>query len=151
MNCTLRLLSPLEREFKVEANQGRPQVTYKEAITRPVELRETYKKQTGGRGKYADMVVRVEPADADFEGDLQFVDEVKGGNIPKEFIPSIQKGFQRAMQNGVLAGYALDKLKVTVIDGSYHSVDSDQLSYDQQVMQAFKNAGEKAGPHCLSL
>ncbi|MFA7155887.1 MAG: elongation factor G, partial [Proteiniphilum sp.] len=143
------IIDRLKREFKVEANQGRPQVSYKEAITRAVELRETYKKQTGGRGKYADMIVRVEPADADFEGDLQFVDEVKGGNIPKEYIPSIQKGFHRAMKNGVLAGYALDKLKVTVLDGSYHAVDSDQLSFEICAMQAFKSASEKAGPVLL--
>ncbi|MDH8702007.1 elongation factor G [Dysgonomonadaceae bacterium PH5-43] len=140
------IIDRLRREFKVECNQGRPQVSYKEAITKSVELRETYKKQTGGRGKFADMIVRVEPADADFEGELQFVDEVKGGNIPKEYIPSIQKGFTRAMKNGVLAGYALDKLKVTVIDGSYHPVDSDQLSFEICAIQAFKSAAEKAGP-----
>ncbi|GHS97189.1 elongation factor G [Bacteroidia bacterium] len=140
------IIDRLKREFKVECNQGRPQVSYKEAITKPVELREVYKKQTGGRGKFADMIVRVEPADADFEGELQFVDAVKGGNIPKEYIPSIQKGFQRAMKNGILAGYALDKLKVTVLDGSYHPVDSDQLSFEIAAIQAFKNAAEKAGP-----
>jgi elongation factor G len=140
------IIDRLKREFKVECNQGRPQVSYKEAITKSVELRELYKKQTGGRGKFADMIVRVGPADADFEGELQFVDEVKGGNIPKEYIPSIQKGFQRAMKNGVLAGYALDKLKVTVIDGSYHPVDSDQLSFEICAIQAFKSAAEKAGP-----
>jgi elongation factor G len=140
------IIDRLKREFKVECNQGRPQVSYKEAITQSVELRETYKKQTGGRGKYADMIVRVEPADPEFEGELQFVDEVKGGNIPKEYIPSIQKGFFRAMKNGVLAGYALDKLKVTVIDGSYHAVDSDQLSFEICAIQAFKSAAEKAGP-----
>ena len=132
------IIDRLKREFKVEANQGRPQVSYKEAITKPVELREVYKKQTGGRGKFADIIVRVEPADADFEGELQFIDEVKGGNIPKEYIPSIQKGFARAMKNGVLAGYALDKLKVTVIDGSYHPVDSDQLSFEICAIQALK-------------
>ncbi len=143
------IIDRLKREFKVEANQGRPQVTYKEAITKAVELRETYKKQTGGRGKYADMIVRVEPADPDFEGELQFVDEVKGGNIPKEYIPSIQKGFQRAMKNGVLAGYAVNKLKVTVLDGSYHPVDSDQLSFEICAMQAFKSACEKAAPVLL--
>ncbi len=140
------IIDRLKREFKVECNQGRPQVSYKEAITKSVELRETYKKQTGGRGKFADMIVRIEPADADFEGDLQFVDEVKGGNIPKEYIPSIQKGFQRAMKNGVLAGYNVDKLKVTVLDGSYHPVDSDQLSFEICAIQAFKSAAEKAGP-----
>jgi elongation factor G len=143
------IIDRLKREFKVEANQGRPQVSYKEAITKPVELREVYKKQSGGRGKFADIIVRVEPADKDFEGELQFIDEVKGGNIPKEFIPSIQKGFQRAMKNGVLAGYALDKLKVTVLDGSYHPVDSDQLSFEICAMQAFRSAAEKAAPVLL--
>ncbi len=140
------IIDRLKREFKVECNQGRPQVSYKESITQTVELRETYKKQTGGRGKYADMIVRVGPADADFDGELQFIDEVKGGNIPKEYIPSIQKGFTRAMKNGVLAGYALDKLKVTVVDGSYHAVDSDQLSFEICAIQAFKSACEKANP-----
>jgi elongation factor G len=140
------IIDRLRREFKVECNQGRPQVSYKESITKSVELREVYKKQTGGRGKFADMIVRVEPGDPESESDLQFVDEVKGGNIPKEYIPSIQKGFQRAMKNGVLAGYALDKLKVTVLDGSYHPVDSDQLSFEICAIQAFKSAAEKAGP-----
>ncbi|MDE7142366.1 MAG: elongation factor G, partial [Muribaculaceae bacterium] len=107
------IIDRLKREFKVECNQGRPQVTYKEAITKPVELREVFKKQTGGRGKFADIIVRVEPVDEGFEGNLQFVDEVKGGNIPKEFIPAIQKGFTNAMKNGVLAGYPVEKLKVT--------------------------------------
>ncbi len=143
------IIDRLRREFNVECNQGRPQVSYKEAITQSVELRETYKKQTGGRGKYADMIVRVEPVDADFEGSLQFVDEVKGGNIPKEYIPSIQKGFTTAMKNGVLAGYQVDQLKVTVIDGSYHPVDSDQLSFEVCAIQAFKKACEKAGPTLL--
>ena len=136
----------MRREFKVEANQGRPQVSYKEAISKSVELRETYKKQSGGRGKFADMIVRVEPADADFEGVLQFIDQVKGGNIPREYIPSIQKGFERAMKTGVLAGYALDKLKVTVLDGSFHAVDSDQLSFEICAVQAFRHASEKAAP-----
>ena len=143
------IIDRLKREFKVECNQGRPQVSYKEAITQPVELREVYKKQTGGRGKFADIIVRVEPADSDFEGGLQFVDEVKGGNIPKEFIPSIQKGFTTAMRNGVLAGYPLDQLKVTVIDGSFHPVDSDQLSFEVCAIQAFKKACEKAKPVLL--
>ena len=143
------IIDRLKREFKVECNKGRPQVSYKEAITQPVELREVYKKQTGGRGKFADIIVRVEPADPDFEGSLQFVDEVKGGNIPKEFIPSIQKGFTTAMRNGVLAGYPLDQLKVTVIDGSFHPVDSDQLSFEVCAIQAFKKACEKAKPVLL--
>ncbi len=140
------IIDRLKREFKVEANQGKPQVTYKEAISKPVELRETYKKQSGGRGKFADMIVRIEPADADFEGTLQFIDQVKGGNIPREYIPSVQKGFERAMKTGVLAGYALDKLKVTLIDGSYHAVDSDQLSFEVCAIQAFRHASEKASP-----
>ncbi|MBO7502535.1 MAG: elongation factor G [Paludibacteraceae bacterium] len=140
------IIDRLKREFKVECNQGRPQVAYREAISAPVELRETYKKQTGGRGKFADMIVRVEPADEDFEGSLQFVNEVKGGNIPKEYIPAIEKGFQNAMKTGVLAGYPLDKLKVTVIDGSFHPVDSDQLSFEVCAQMAFKNASVKAKP-----
>ena len=143
------IIDRLRREFKVECNQGRPQVTYKEAITQSVELREVFKKQTGGRGKFADIIVRVEPIDEGFEGNLQFVDEVKGGNIPKEFIPSIQKGFVTAMKNGVLAGYPVEQLKVTVIDGSYHPVDSDQLSFELCAIQAFKKASEKAGPVLL--
>ncbi|MDO4707834.1 MAG: elongation factor G [Porphyromonadaceae bacterium] len=143
------IIDRLKREFKVEANQGKPQVSYKEAITKPVELREVYKKQTGGRGKFADIIVRIEPADEDFEGELQFVDEVKGGNVPKEFIPSVQKGFQNAMKNGVLAGYALDKLKVTLIDGSFHPVDSDQLSFEIVAREAFKSACAQAGPVLL--
>lgn len=140
------IIDRLKREFHVECNQGRPQVAYREAISAPVELRETYKKQTGGRGKFADMIVRVEPADPEFEGALEFVNEVKGGNIPKEYIPSIQKGFETAMKSGVLAGYPLDKLKVTVIDGSFHPVDSDQLSFEICAQMAFKNACQKAHP-----
>ena len=140
------IIDRLRREFKVECNQGRPQVTYKEAITRSVELREVFKKQTGGRGKFADIIVRVEPIDEGFEGNLQFIDEVKGGNVPKEFIPSVQKGFQTAMKNGVLAGYPVEQLKVTLLDGSFHPVDSDQLSFELCAIQAFKKACEKAGP-----
>ena len=143
------IIDRLKREFKVECNQGRPQVSYKEAITQAVQIRETYKKQSGGRGKFADMIVKVEPKDKDFEGNLQFVDQVKGGNIPKEFIPSIQKGFQLAMKNGVLAGFPLDSLKVTVLDGSYHAVDSDQLSFEICAQIAYKNACAKAKPVLL--
>ena len=143
------IIDRLKREFKVECNQGRPQVTYKEAITKAVEIREVYKKQSGGRGKFADIIVRVEPADADFEGGLQFIDVVKGGNIPKEFIPSIQKGFTSALKNGVLAGFPMDKLKVTVLDGSFHAVDSDQLSFEICAQIAFKNACAKAKPVLL--
>ena len=140
------IIDRLKREFKVECNQGRPQVAYREAISQPVELRETYKKQTGGRGKFADMIVRVEPGNPECEGALEFVNEVKGGNIPKEYIPSIEKGFQTAMKTGVLAGYPLEKLKVTVIDGSFHPVDSDQLSFEVCAQMAFKNACVKAKP-----
>lgn len=140
------IIDRLKREFKVECNQGRPQVSYKEAISQTVELREVYKKQSGGRGKFADIIVKVGPTDAGFEGELQFIDEVKGGNVPKEFIPSVQKGFLAAMKNGVLAGYALDKLKVVLVDGSYHTVDSDQLSFELAAKFAFKNACEKASP-----
>ena len=141
------IIERLKREFKVECNQGRPQVAYKEAITKIVDLREVYKKQTGGRGKFADIIVSVGPVDDDFkEGGLQFVDEVKGGNIPKEYIPSVQKGFQTAMKSGVLAGYPLDSLKVIVKDGSFHPVDSDQLSFEICAIQAYKKACEKAGP-----
>ena len=141
------IIDRLKREFKVECNQGRPQVSYKEAITKPVELREVYKKQTGGRGKFADIIVAIGPVDEDFtQGGLQFIDEVKGGNVPKEFIPSVQKGFQTAMKNGVLAGYPLDSLKVVLKDGSFHPVDSDQLSFEICAIQAYKNACAKAGP-----
>jgi elongation factor G len=140
------IIDRLKREFKVECNQGRPQVSYKEAITQEVQIRETYKKQSGGRGKFADMIVKVGPKDKEFEGDLQFVDEVKGGNIPKEYIPSIEKGFKNAIKNGVLAGYPLDGLKVTVVDGSFHPVDSDSLSFEICASIAFKSACAKAKP-----
>ena len=141
------IIDRLKREFKVECNQGKPQVNYKEAITKTVNLREVYKKQSGGRGKFADIIVNVGPVDEDFkEGGLQFVSEVKGGNIPKEFIPSVQKGFEGAMKNGVLGGYPMDSLKVTLIDGSFHPVDSDQLSFELAAISAYKNACVKAGP-----
>ena len=140
------IIDRLKREFKVECNQGRPQVSYKEAITQTVDLREVYKKQSGGRGKFADIIVKVGPVDEGFEGSLQFIDEVKGGNIPKEFIPSVQKGFQNAMRNGVLAGFPMEKLKVTLVDGSFHPVDSDQLSFELCAQFAFKNACAKAKP-----
>ena len=143
------IIDRLKREFKVECNQGRPQVSYKEAITKTVNLREVYKKQSGGRGKFADIIVNIGPADEGFEGILQFVDEVKGGNIPKEFIPSVQKGFLSAMKNGVLAGFPLDTLKVTLTDGSFHPVDSDQLSFEICAIQAYKYACAKAGPALL--
>ncbi len=142
------LVDRLRREFKVECNQGAPQVAYKEAISRKVELREVFKKQTGGRGKFADIIVEVEPADDGVTG-LQFIDKVKGGRIPKEFIPSVEKGFTQALRNGPLAGYPVDSLKVTLLDGSFHPVDSDQLSFEICAKQAFRNAASKAGPKLL--
>lgn len=141
------IIDRLKREFKVECNQGKPQVNYKEAITKPVTLREVYKKQSGGRGKFADIIVTISPVDDDFkEGGLQFVNEVKGGNVPKEFIPSVQKGFENAMKNGVLGGYPVDSLKVVLTDGSFHPVDSDQLSFELAALNAYKNGCVKAGP-----
>jgi elongation factor G len=142
------LMDRLKREFKVECNQGAPQVAYKEAITIQVEHREVFKKQTGGRGKFADIVVKISPADEGVTG-LQFIDEVKGGNIPREYIPSVQKGFKEAMLNGPLAGFPLDSIKVTLIDGSYHAVDSDQLSFELAAKMAFRNAAKKAKPIIL--
>ena len=141
------IIDRLRREFKVEINQGKPQVNYKEAITKTVNLREVYKKQSGGRGKFADIIVNVGPVDEDFkEGGLQFVNKVTGGNIPKEFIPSVQKGFENAMKCGVLGGFPLDSLKVELLDGSFHPVDSDQLSFEIAALQAYKNACAQAGP-----
>ena len=140
------IIDRLKREFKVECNQGRPQVSYKEAITNTVELREVYKKQSGGRGKFADIIVKVGPVDEGFEGSLQFIDEVKGGNVPKEYIPSVQKGFANAMRNGVLAGFPVETLKVTLSDGSFHPVDSDALSFEICASLAFKSASAKARP-----
>lgn len=143
------IVERLKREFKVEANEGRPQVSYKEAIANTVQVRQVYKKQTGGRGKFADILVEVGPGDPNSETPLQFEDSVKGGNVPKEYIPSVQKGFEKAMQSGVLAGYPLDHLKVTLLDGSFHPVDSDQLSFEVAAMQAFKKACEEASPILL--
>ena len=141
------IIDRLKREFKVECNQGKPQVNYKEAITKPVTLREVYKKQSGGRGKFADIIVTIGPKDEDYkEGDLQFINEVKGGNIPKEFIPSVQKGFENAMKNGILGGYPMTGLKVVLTDGSFHPVDSDQLSFELAALNAYKNGCPKAGP-----
>ena len=143
------ILDRLRREFSVACNQGRPQVSYKEAISQPVTVREVFKKQTGGRGKFADIECRVEPLDEDFDGDLQFVDEVKGGNIPRQYIPSIEKGFKSAMRSGVLAGFPVRGLKVTVLDGSSHPVDSDDLSFELCAMQCYRNACRKAAPVLL--
>jgi len=142
------ILDRLKREFKVECSQGAPQVAYKEAITKSVEHREVFKKQSGGRGKFADIKIVLGPADENVVG-LQFIDQIKGGNIPKEFIPSVEKGFKEAMQNGVLAGYPVDSLKVTLIDGSYHDVDSDALSFEICAKVAYKEAMAKAGPVLL--
>ncbi|MBQ6683076.1 MAG: elongation factor G [Bacteroidales bacterium] len=142
------ILDRLRREFSVEVNQGRPQVAYKEAITTTVQHHEIYKKQTGGKGKFADILFEIGPADEGVTG-LQFVNEVKGGNIPKEYIPAIEKGFKEAMQNGVLAGYPMDSMKVTVLDGSFHPVDSDQLSFEVCAKIGFKEACRKAKPVLL--
>ncbi|MFT6746622.1 MAG: elongation factor G [Glaciecola sp.] len=142
------ILDRLRREFGVECNQGEPQVTYKEAITASVEHREVFKKQSGGRGKFADIKVIIEPRTDGKEG-LEFTNKIKGGNVPKEFIPSIEKGFTEAMLNGPLAGYQMDSLKVTLLDGSFHAVDSDQLSFELAAKMAFRNAIPKATPAIL--
>lgn len=142
------IVDRLRREFKVDINQGAPQVAYKEAITKTVSHREVFKKQTGGRGKFADIIFEMGPADEGVTG-LQFIDEVKGGNIPKEFIPSVQKGFETAMNNGVLAGYALPSMKVVLKDGSFHPVDSDQLSFEMAARYGFRAAAPKAAPVLL--
>ena len=142
------IVDRLRREFGVEINQGAPQVNYKEAITATVQHREVFKKQTGGRGKFADIIVEIGPADEGVNG-LQFDNQVKGGNIPKEFIPSIQKGFESAMANGPLAGFEVQSLTVTVLDGSYHPVDSDQLSFAMAGRMAFRHAARKAKPVLL--
>jgi elongation factor G len=139
------IVDRLRREFGVDINQGAPQVNYKEAITTSFQLREVFKKQTGGRGKFADIIVNVSPADEGVTG-LQFINSVKGGNIPKEFIPCIEKGFTSAMANGVLAGYEVPSLKVEVLDGSYHPVDSDQLSFELAARMAFRHACPKCHP-----
>ena len=142
------IVDRLRREFGVDINQGAPQVNYKEAITQTVQHREVFKKQTGGRGKFADIIVEIGPADEGVTG-LQFIDEVKGGNVPKEFIPSVEKGFKSAMSNGVLAGYEVPSLKVTLKDGSFHPVDSDQLSFELAARLAFRHACPKARPVLL--
>ena len=142
------LIDRLKREFKIECNQGKPQVAYKEALTRPVEHREVFKKQTGGKGKFADIEVEIMPAEDEFAG-LQFIDKVKGGNIPREFIPAVEKGFNTAMMNGPLAGFPIYNLKVVLKDGSYHPVDSDSLSFEIAARQAFKNAASKCRPVIL--
>ncbi|MDE5980342.1 MAG: elongation factor G [Bacteroidaceae bacterium] len=144
------IIDRLKREFKVECNQGKPQVNYKEAITATVNHREVYKKQSGGRGKFADIIVNVGPVDEDYDihanGGLQFINSVTGGNIPKEFIPSVQKGFEAAMKNGILGGFPMDSLKVELVDGSFHPVDSDQLSFELAAQMAYKACCAKAKP-----
>ena len=141
------IIDRLKREFKVECNQGKPQVNYKEAVTATVNHREVYKKQSGGRGKFADIIVNLGPVDEDYkESGLQFVNKVTGGNIPKEFIPSVQKGFENAMKNGILGGFPMDSLKVELLDGSFHPVDSDQLSFELAAQMAYKACCAKAKP-----
>ncbi len=141
------LIDRMKREFKVEVNVGEPQVEYKEALTNAASHREVYKKQTGGRGKFADIIFDISPADEDFEGEgLQFVNEVKGGNVPKEFIPSVEKGFEAAMSNGPLAGFKVDRMKVVLKDGSFHPVDSDQLSFELAAKLGFKESARKSTP-----
>ncbi len=142
------IIDRLKREFKVECNQGAPQVAYKEAVTGSVEHREVYKKQTGGRGKFADIVFSLEPR-PDGQPGLEFLDQVKGGNIPKEFIPSVQKGFESSMQNGVLAGFPVTSLRISLKDGSYHAVDSDAVSFEQAAKIAYREAMPKASPILL--
>jgi elongation factor G len=147
------IVDRLKREFKVEVNQGSPQVAYKEAITGSVDHREVYKKQSGGRGKFADIKFTVGPLDADFDtsktGGLQFINEITGGNIPREFIPAVEKGFKNSLANGVLAGYPLVGLKVILKDGSYHAVDSDALSFEICARNAYREALPKCKPVLL--
>jgi elongation factor G len=141
------LMDRLKREFNVECNQGAPQVAYKEALNTAVKHRETFKKQTGGRGKFADIIFEIAPAEKG-EAGLVFIDELKGGNIPREYVPSVEKGFREAMRNGILAGFPLDSLQVTLKDGSFHPVDSDSLSFEIAAKQGFKHAMHK-GKVCL--
>ncbi|WP_107038328.1 elongation factor G [Brumimicrobium mesophilum] len=143
------LIDRLKREFKVEVNEGEPQVSYKEQISTPVDHRETYKKQSGGRGKFADIVVKISPQDDKEKLGLEFINSIKGGNVPREYIPSVQKGFETAMKNGVLAGYPMDSLKVELIDGSFHAVDSDSLSFEVAAKMAYRHAVPKTNPQLL--
>jgi elongation factor G len=143
------LIDRLKREFKVEVNQGAPQVAYRENITTEIEHREIYKKQSGGRGKFADIQVRISPQDDKEKTGLEFINKIKGGNIPKEFVPSVEKGFKEAMIAGVMAGFPIDALKVELFDGSFHAVDSDQLSFELAAKMAFRSALPKCGPVLL--
>ena len=137
------IVDRLKREFKVEVNQGKPQVQYKEALTALADHREVYKKQTGGRGKFADIIFTIEPGDESKTG-LEFVNEIKGGNVPKEYIPSVEKGFKDSMLNGPLAGFEIDSMKITLKDGSFHPVDSDSLSFELAAKLGFKEASKSA-------
>jgi elongation factor G len=143
------IVDRLKREFKVEVNQGAPQVSYRENITAPIDHREVFKKQSGGRGKFADIVVLIEPQDDLEKTGLEFINKIKGGNIPREFIPSVEKGFKESMKNGILAGFEMDAMKVTLTDGSFHAVDSDALSFELCAKLAFKHALPKASPVLL--
>jgi elongation factor G len=143
------IVDRLRREFKVEVNQGAPQVSYREAITGSIEHREVYKKQSGGRGKFADIFVKISPQDNQEKTGLEFVNSIKGGNIPREFIPSVEKGFKESMKNGVLAGYLVDSMKVELMDGSYHNVDSDSLSFEICAKMAYREALRKCKPILL--
>ncbi len=143
------LIDRLKREFKVEVNEGEPQVAYKENITKPVSHREVYKKQSGGRGKFADIIVEISPQDDPEKTGLEFINSIKGGNVPREFIPSVEKGFAVSMKNGVMAGFPMDAMKVELKDGSFHAVDSDALSFEVCAKMAFKNALKQAGPQLL--
>ena len=143
------LVDRLKREFKVEVNEGQPQVSYKENITKQVDHREVYKKQSGGRGKFADIVVVISPQDDPEKPGLEFINSIKGGNVPREFIPSVEKGFKNSMKNGVMAGFPMDSMKVELKDGSFHAVDSDALSFEICAKMAFKNALKQAGPQLL--
>ena len=143
------IVDRLKREFKVECNQGAPQVNYKEQISQTVEHREVYKKQSGGRGKFADIKFEMGPVDDPTKQGLEFVNDIFGGSIPKEFVPAVEKGFKEAMKNGVLAGYEIDSLKVRLFDGSFHQVDSDQLSFELAAKVGFKEAAKNAKPIIL--
>jgi elongation factor G len=143
------IVDRLKREFKVEVSQGAPQVAYRENITASIDHREVYKKQSGGRGKFADIVVKISPQDNEEKVGLEFVNSIKGGNIPREFIPSVEKGFKDSMKNGVLAGFPVDAMKVELVDGSFHAVDSDSLSFELCAKMAYRAALKNCRPVLL--
>jgi elongation factor G len=143
------IIDRLKREFRVEVNQGAPQVAYRENITERVDHREVFKKQSGGRGKFADIVVKISPQDNVEKVGLEFVNSIKGGNIPREFIPSVEKGFRDSMKNGVLAGFPVDAMKVELVDGSFHAVDSDSLSFELCAKMAYRSALKNCRPVLL--